>query len=350
MCTPEISDISKVLLDIYNFEALTVTRLTGYDDINYAIEARRLGTDEYGKYVMKIVNVNDSATHDLTEAIMTVLQYIPAMKQSTPKPIQSKNGNLVEYTLVTGVSRKVVLLTYLNGLCHKEIRLTQDNFLDLCCSIGSCAGSLAAELTRLSSIIQPLPVRPDDVYMIENLHHSRNKLHVISNDTVKRISLQVMSIIENIPKSRPNLRKGLIHNDLCLENMIFSNAKDGKYVVQGVIDFSDMTFGYLVFDAAIPIASCMYQTYFLQGTPDFLAAQLVLSEFERCSPLKLIERNFLYYAVMARFISLRVLGGFDVLHSPETAQHEEHESKPLEHFIERLWTVGKSEFDDKVLQ
>lgn len=348
MCTHETSDISNILLHVYNFEVSKLTRLTGYDDINYAVEARCLGTEDCGKFVLKIVNATDSATQYLTEAIMAVLQSISIPELSTSKPINSKNGKLVEYTSITGTSRKIVLLTYVDGLCHKEIRLSQDNFLDLCCSIGSCAGTLARELNRLTSLIRPLPERPGDIYMIENLHHSRSKLHVIANETVKQISLEIMSIIEDMPKSQP-LRKSVIHNDLCLENIIFSCERDGKYAVQGVIDFSDMTFGYLVFDVAIPIASCMYQTYFLHESSDFLAARLVFQEFERLFPLNLIEKDFLFYAVLARFISLRVVGGYDVLHSLETAQHEEHDSKPLEHFIQRLWAAGKSEFDEKVL-
>lgn len=350
MCasTHEVSNIRHVLLDTYNIEALSITRLTGYDDINYAIEARLTGDSEHTKYILKIVNALDSARQDLTESIMTVLQNIPTMKQSTPKPIQSKNGNLVEYTSITGTCRKVVLLTYLDGLSFKDLQLSKTNFLHLCRNIGSCAGTLASELNQLSKCIRPLPLRPDDIYMIENLHLSRDKLHVILNDTVKQISSQIMDIIENIPKAQIPLRKRLIHNDICFENMIFYTTKDGKYEVQGVIDFSDMTFGYFIFDAAIPIASCMYQAYFMHETRDLLAAQLVLSEFERCSPLTLAEHNFLFHAVMARLVSLRVLGGYDVLHSPETAQHEDHESKPLDHLIERLWSMGKHEFNEKV--
>ncbi|XP_039262401.2 uncharacterized protein LOC120338449 isoform X2 [Styela clava] len=105
-------NISKILLDFYNYKALSVELISGYDDLNYILECVDLShnSEHRDKYVLKIVNVNDSKRERLTEAIMDVLRQIPQLQFEIPKPVTCTTGGYVGQIDTSNGVRKVCVL------------------------------------------------------------------------------------------------------------------------------------------------------------------------------------------------------------------------------------------------
>ena len=113
---------------------------------------------------------------------------------------------------------------------------------------------------------------------------------------------------------------GINHGDLNDHNiLVVPGSPHGaapQYRVSGVLDFSDMSYGCYVFEAAITIMYMMVES----AEPLHVGGH-VLAGFESVLPLTGAEREALFLLVSGRFAQSLVMAAHTALLHPENAEY-----------------------------
>ncbi|XP_068882482.1 hydroxylysine kinase isoform X3 [Aphelocoma coerulescens] len=255
---------------VFGLKVSWVRPLPSYDDQNFHVRVSAEGTDEY---VLKITNSEDSQEPDLIEAQTQAMMFLSAEGFPSATPYLTKDGNIMSLELgdTRPGSKKymVRLLTYLPGTPVAKIATNAQILYEI--------GKLAARVDKVLS---------------EKFQHPSVK----------------------------SLHRGINHGDLNDHNILVDSSsaslENPQYRVSGILDFSDMSYGYYVFEVAIAIM------YMMIESPDPLSVGgHVLAGFESVVPLTLEERGALFLLVSGRFAQSLVIAAHTALLYPENKEY-----------------------------
>ncbi|XP_053573377.1 hydroxylysine kinase [Bombina bombina] len=323
---PALSEMQalKFAESLFNLKVSSVRPLPSYDDQNFHIQALVADKTEYSEYVMKIINGEDSKNTELIEAQTHVMMFLHKEGIPTPEPIFTKTGDIMslEPIVYGSVTQKhiVRLLTYLPGIPIAKTVATPEILFEV--------GKTAAKIDEaLSMKFQHPHIKSFDrgqfLWNLSNTPLLRNYMHAIKEERLRDAIEEVITQFETsvLPKLN-SFRKCINHGDLNDHNILVQktnstseNAQD-QYQISGVLDFSDMSLGYYVFEVAITIMYMM-----IESSDPLHVGGFVLAGFESILPLTTDERQSLFILVCCRFAQSLVMARYSVLLFPENEEY-----------------------------
>ncbi|GCC39198.1 hypothetical protein chiPu_0022738, partial [Chiloscyllium punctatum] len=190
--------------------------------------------------------------------------------------------------------------------------------------------------------------RPDFLWKLSNIHLLNKYLYAVGEGRDRQIIEQIIQqfqeeIIPNLCKFRQSLNHGDFSHTNILVQPVHPSANHSNPTelqqdldVSGLLDFSDMNYGYYVFDVAISIM------YLMLGSNDPIGAgRHVLSGFESVIPLLPEEQDAIFLLVLCRFCQSLVMGRYNALLYPENAEYLLSTGRAGWKCLHQLWSLGK---------
>jgi 4-aminobutyrate aminotransferase-like enzyme/Ser/Thr protein kinase RdoA (MazF antagonist) len=261
-----------------------ITELGSQQDRNYRIDAAS------GRFVLKICRA-DYATVEL-EAQNAALRHIAGevAVPRVPRVIAAGNGEAILFVTVRGAGYQVRLLDYIEGE-----PLTRRKHLPAVtvAALGALAGKLARALADFTH-----PGLSRDLQW-----DLRNAKPVVSHllsavkdaDCKRRIILSMDAAMRRLDGLTPELRQQAIHHDITDDNVVSLPNDSGQLIPDGVIDFGDVTNGWLVAELAVTCASLLHHA---DGDPTIILP--AIKAFHDIFPLNQSELRALWPLIVAR--------------------------------------------------
>ncbi|NXU43105.1 HYKK kinase, partial [Drymodes brunneopygia] len=303
---------------VFGLKVSWIRPLPSYDDQNFHVCVSAEGADEY---VLKITNSGDSQEPDLIEAQTQAMMFLSAEGFPSATPCLTKAGTIMSLeSAETGSGSKkymVRLLTYLPGTPVAKITTNAQILYEV--------GRLAASVDKaLSEKFQHPSVkslhRGQFIWNLANVPLLDQYIYALGQNKYRAVVEQVIEQFKGkvIPKLS-SFRACINHGDLNDHNILVDSSSaslENQYRVSGILDFSDMSYGYYVFEVAIAIM------YMMIESPDPLSVGgHVLAGFESVLPLTAEERGALFLLVSGRFAQSLVIAAHTALLYPENKEY-----------------------------
>lgn len=270
--------MEEILLEYFGFQSPIVKKLNGYINANYLVE------HDGFKYIFKTY-AYDKDQLAIAEAETEALIHLQEPVNSAyPKPVAFKDAQYVKVLTINAEPIICRMLTYLEGDFMGDAQAT----MELAQSLGAFLARLDLRLQNFDSYV--LRARQWE-WDIQYLHFNKKYLEDITNTHNRNIVKHFMLQFEEhvVPKLL-ELRKQIIHNDPNEWNIL---VNDGQ--VNGIIDFGDVAYTYLINELAVAIV------YLCYDKADPLPwATAILKAYHSVLPLKENELEVLYYLIAAR--------------------------------------------------
>ncbi|EMP27746.1 Iron-responsive element-binding protein 2, partial [Chelonia mydas] len=246
---------------VFGLKVSVIRSLPSYTDQNFHVHVSRSeGTaDCADKYVLKITNCEDSQNPELIEVQTQIMIFLNVEGFPSATPHLTKDGNIMSLeSLDTGsVTKKymVRLLTYLPGMTVATISTNPHILYE----IGKLAARLDKTLTEKfhHPSIKSLH-RGKFIWNLANVPLLEQYIHALGQNSYREVVEQLIQQFKDkiVPKLR-NFRACINHGDLNDHNILLdsntASPENPQYRVSGILDFSDMSYGYYVFELAITI-------------------------------------------------------------------------------------------------
>jgi len=195
------------------------------------------------QYVLRIIPPDDEYSIQAVKAIQGWTSYFASHGASVPKPVVSRNGNLIELAEQDNKIYTIVVSEKARGTLAE--RLSSDQWNDtLYHNIGKAVGKMHALAKEY--IPSGLSLKRPEWNMIRNLYNSTKCLDS-SQLIIKEKYEKNMNYICSLAKDKDCY--GLIHNDLHFAN--FYVDLDNNTIT--LFDFDDCSYGWFVMDIATPL-------------------------------------------------------------------------------------------------
>ncbi|NWW95661.1 HYKK kinase, partial [Rhynochetos jubatus] len=309
---------------VFGLKVSWIRPLPSYDDQNFHVRVSRSkgaaeGADEY---VLKITNSEDSQEPDLIVAQTQAMMFLRAEGFPSATPYLTKDGNVMSLESGdAGPGNKkymVRLLTYLPGTPVAKIATNPQILYE----IGKLAASLDKALAEKfhHPSVKSLH-RGQFIWNLANVPLLNQYIYALGQNKYREVVEQVIEQFKGkiIPKLS-SFRACINHGDLNDHNILVESSsaslENPQYRVSGILDFSDMSHGYYVFEVAIAIM------YMMIESPDPLGVGgHVLAGFESVVPLTEEERAALFLLVSGRFSQSLVIAAHTALLYPENRDY-----------------------------
>jgi homoserine kinase type II len=229
---------------------------------------------------------------------MKLMDKLNQQKISCPKPLKDKNGKYL--TLIKKKSACVV--TFLDGK-DKKI-LNNKNCYN--------TGKNIAKLHRVSKKIRLYRKNSMSINNLESLLKSiKFKSKIFDSNLKSILSKNLKEIKKDWPK---NLPKGIIHGDLFIDNIFFTN---NKFI--GFIDFYFSSNDYLMYEIAICINALCFDkknNKFLLNKKKVINLIKGYQIFRKISKKEKNALNILCRGAALRYLLTRI---YDYINTPKTA-------------------------------
>ncbi|XP_048376556.1 hydroxylysine kinase-like isoform X3 [Stegostoma tigrinum] len=335
---------------LYGLKVSNVQPMPGYDDQNFHIlVSENQATRDHGQsYVLKVMNTVDSEDADLTEAQTRAMMFLSEKGFPSPTPIPTIDGKVMSLeTFDCGEQSKthiVRLLTYLPGIPLSEMPIGPQ----ILYKTGQTLARMNQVLAEFQHPILKSLQRPDFLWKLSNIHLLNKYLYALGEGSDRQIVQQIIQqfqdqILPNLCRFRQSLNHGDFSHTNILVQPVHTSADRSDLTelqqqldISGLLDFSDMNYGYYVFDVAISIM------YLMLGSNDPVSAGgHVLSGFESVIPLLPEERNAMFLLVLCRFSQSLVLGRYNALLYPENAEYLLSTGRAGWKCLRQLWSLGQ---------
>uniref|UniRef100_A0ABM5EZ34 Hydroxylysine kinase n=1 Tax=Pogona vitticeps TaxID=103695 RepID=A0ABM5EZ34_9SAUR len=309
---------------VFGLKVSKLKPLPSYDDQNFHVRvAESEGKGENAEeYVLKIINCEDSRNPELIEVQTQIMMFLNKEGFPVPTPRFTKEGALMFLESVetpSGTKAYMVrLLSYLPGQTVATVPVSPRLLYEI--------GQLAARLDKTFTEKFEHPLinslhRGDFIWNLANLPLLKPFIHSLGPGSQLEV---VKEIIEQFTaKIAPKLRlfrPSINHGDLNDHNILVdkdSASPDGpQFKVSGILDFSDMSYGYYVFEVAIAIMYMM-----IESRDPLSVGGHVLAGFESVIPLTPEERGALFLLVCGRFTQSLVMAAHTSLLHPENKEY-----------------------------
>ncbi|NXM76906.1 HYKK kinase, partial [Serilophus lunatus] len=335
---------------VFGLKVSWLRLLPSYDDQNFHVRVSTNSGAAGGaeEFVLKITNSEDSREPELIEVQTQAMMFLGAEGFPSATPHLTKDGHIM--SLESGdtgsENRKfmVRLLTYLPGTPVAKITPTTELLFE----IGKLAASLDKALAEKfhHPSVKSLH-RGQFIWNLANVPLLDQYIYALGQNKHRAVVEQVIEQFKEkvIPKLS-SFRACINHGDLNDHNILVASSCDSlqspQYRVSGILDFSDMSYGYYVFEVAIAIM------YMMVESPDPLAVGgHVLAGFESVVPLTAQERGALFLLVSGRFAQSLVIAAHTALLYPENKEYLMVTAKTGWKHLVTMFEVGQEAVERK---
>ncbi|XP_059496195.1 hydroxylysine kinase-like isoform X1 [Stegostoma tigrinum] len=356
--------------------------------------------DHGHSYVLKVMNTADSEDADLIEAQTRAMMFLCEKGFPAPTPIPTIDGKIMSLETIEQENEcrrhMIRLLTYLPGTPFVNLTLDDRTFYKMGRTFAQMDKALHEEfrhpstkslhregfrwnLSNFHLLEKYLPEmkegetrsivkqvleqfkekefqhpnmkslqRPDFLWKLSNIHLLDKYLYTLGEGGNRQIVEQIIQqfqevILPNLCRFHQSLNHGDFSHTNILVQPVHTSADRSDLTelqqqldISGLLDFSDMNYGYYVFDVAISIM------YLMLGSNDPVSAGgHVLSGFESVIPLLPEERNAMFLLVLCRFSQSLVLGRYNALLYPENAEYLLSTGRAGWKCLRQLWSLGQ---------
>ncbi|KAI4829085.1 hypothetical protein KUCAC02_023147 [Chaenocephalus aceratus] len=260
------SQVAETVKRLFGLTASEISSLPSYDDQNFFIDPI-----EGGKYVLKIMNSEDSKNPALIEVQTHAMSFL----HQNGLPAQSALPNISGQLMSLGRNRQkmhnvflidycdygsqkylVRLLTYLPGTTISKVPITPQLLYE--------TGKMAATMdTILQEMVHPhLAVleRENFIWSLSNLPLLEPYIHLLDGNPLEKVVKSVLYQYKtSVTPKRCNFRKCINHGDFNdLNVLVQPDGRDG-HRISGILDFGDMHSGYYIHELAITIMYMMIE-------------------------------------------------------------------------------------------
>ncbi|NXX88967.1 HYKK kinase, partial [Centropus bengalensis] len=318
------TEAAELVARVFGLKVAWIRPLPSYDDQNFHVRVSRNEdlAEVADEYVLKITNSEDSQEPDLIEVQTQAMMFLSAEGFPSATPYLTKDGNIM--SLESGGSRPgntkymVRLLSYLPGTPVARIATNAQIFYE----IGKLAASLDKALAEKfhHPSVKSLH-RSQFIWNLANVPLLDQYIYALGQNEYRAIVEQVIEQFKGkvIPKLS-SFRACINHGDLNDHNILVDSSSDTlenpQYRVSGILDFSDMSYGYYVFEVAIAIMYMM-----VESSDPLHVGGHVLAGFESVVPLTEEERGALFLLVSGRFAQSLVIAAHTALRYPENTEY-----------------------------
>ncbi|XP_028600453.2 hydroxylysine kinase isoform X1 [Podarcis muralis] len=316
---------TELVQKIFGLTVLELKPLPSYDDQNFYVcaSAALEGKAESAQnFVLKIINCEDSQNTELIEVQTQVMIFLNGEGFPVQTPHSTKEGGIMFLESVdTGSAKRayiVRLLSYLPGKTVATIHMSPPLLYEL--------GRMAARMdkTLTEKFQHPLARslhRGGFIWNLANVPLLEQYIHALGRseylDAVKwAIDQFRRKIVPNLHSFRPCIIHGDLNDHNILVDTDFTSPKRSQYRVSGILDFSDMSYGYYVFEVAILIMYMM-----IESKDPLSVGGHVLAGYESIVPLTEEERDALFLLVSGRFAQSLVMAAYTTLLQPENEEY-----------------------------
>ncbi|XP_062819621.1 hydroxylysine kinase [Anolis carolinensis] len=315
---------TKLVERIFGLQVSALQPLPSYDDQNFHVsiaqtEGRGEGTEEY---VLKIINAEDSQKSELIEVQTRIMMFLNQEGFPVATPRLTKEGEIMFLERVeTTVGTKeymVRLLSFLPGKTVATLPIGPPILYEI--------GQLAARLDKtLAEKFQHPSIkslhRGEFIWNLANVPLLKRYIPALGQSSYLEVVKQVIEefeakIVPKLSSFRPCINHGDLNDHNILIEVDSSSPGKPSSRVSGILDFSDMSYGYFVFEAAIAIMYMM-----IESEDPIRVGGHVLAGFESVVPLTQEERDALFLLVSGRFVQSLVMAAHTSLQHPENKDY-----------------------------
>ncbi|XP_051626265.1 hydroxylysine kinase isoform X1 [Manacus candei] len=296
--------------------------LPSYDDQNFhvGVSGNNNGAEGADEYVLKITNSADSREPELIQAQTQAMMFLSAQGFPSATPYLTKDGSIMSLESGDPGNKKhmVRLLNYLPGTPVAKIAPSAQ----LLYEIGKLAASLDKALAEKfhHPSVKSLH-RGQFIWNLANVPLLEQYIYALGQNKYRAVVEQVIEqfkgkVIPKLSSFRACINHGDFNDYNILVDCSSASPENPQYRVSGILDFSDMSYGYYVFEVAIAIM------YMMIESPDPLGVGgHVLAGFESVVPLTAEERGALFLLVSGRFAQSLVIAAHTALLYPENKEY-----------------------------
>ncbi|NXM29729.1 HYKK kinase, partial [Oxyruncus cristatus] len=307
---------------VFGLKVSWLRPLPSYDDQNFhvCVSGNSTGAEGAEEYVLKITNSEDSREPDLIHVQTQAMMFLSAEGFPAATPCLTKDGSIMSLESGdTGNKKHMVrLLTYLPGTPVAKIATTPQMLYE----IGELAASLDKALAeRFHHPSVKSLHRGQFIWNLANVPLLEQYIDALGQNKYRAVVEQVIEQFKGkVTPKLSSFRACINHGDLNDHNILVDSSsaslENPTYRVSGILDFSDMSYGYYVFEVAIAIM------YMMIESPDPLGVGgHVLAGFESVVPLTAEERGALFLLVSGRFAQSLVIAAHTALLYPENKEY-----------------------------
>ncbi|NXX82267.1 HYKK kinase, partial [Urocolius indicus] len=309
---------------VFGLKVSWIRPLPSYDDQNFhvRVSGNKGAAESADEYVLKITNAKDSQEPELIEAQTQAMMFLSTEGFPSATPYLTKDGNIMSLEPgAPGPGYKqymVRLLTYLPGTPVAKVTANTQ----LLYEIGKLAASMDKALSEKfhHPSVKSLH-RGQFIWNLANVPLLDRYLSALGQNKYRQVVEQVIEqfkgkVIPKLSSFRPCVNHGDLNDHNILVDSSSAPQENPQYQVSGILDFSDMSYGYYVFEVAIAIM------YMMIESPDPLSVGgHVLAGFESVLPLTTEERDALFLLVSGRFSQSLVIAAHTALLYPENREY-----------------------------
>ncbi|XP_071610755.1 hydroxylysine kinase [Heliangelus exortis] len=338
---------------VFGLKVSWIRPLPSYDDQNFHVCVSRNedGAEGAAECVLKITNSEDSQEPDLIEVQTQAMMFLHAEGFPSATPYLTKDGNTMSLEAGdTGPGSKkymVRLLTYLPGTPVAKIATNPQILYEI--------GKLAARLDKaLAEKFHHPSVktlhRGQFIWNLANVPLLHQYIYALGqNKYCEVVEKVIQQFEEKVMPKLSSFRACINHGDLNDHNILVDSAsaspEDPQYRVSGILDFSDMSYGYYVFEVAIAIMYLM-----IESSDPLGVGGHVLAGFESILPLTPEERGALFLLVSGRFSQSLVIAAHTALHYPENKEYLMITARTGWKHLMKMFEVGQAAVEQRWFQ
>ena len=310
----------QVLRAGFGIEASSLTPLDGERDQNFRVDA---GTGQ--RFVLKISNPADDRL--VLEMQSAALRHIELVDPGLPVMRALPSGDGALWAEVTAPDSEVYLarlFSFLPGRLASAPALTSQAIWSV--------GQVTARLGRaLRGFFHPA-ADYEIMWDISHMPRLRPLLRHLADGPRRTQAERVLDRFEaRVAPVLPGLRAQLIHADMSMYNVLFSD----DLRVSGIVDFGDMTHAPLVCDLAVAIADVLH------GRDDAIeAADAMIRGYVSVTALEDEEAGLLADLVAARLATEVVVTAWRSERYPDNAAYAESSEPAARAFLDAIEATG----------
>ncbi|XP_052773599.1 hydroxylysine kinase-like [Mya arenaria] len=270
------SQVPKLVARLYGIQTGDIKSLPSYDDLNFFfrpatdhVDNKNIPELNKAGYVLKVMNSLQSASPEGIDASNALCAHVRERDIPTQEVMQNKDGQ--PYSLETftntdkdGASQQfgpylVRLLTYIPGSTFVQTPYVPGSFYNIGKTVGKLHNAIADGFNH------PFYENHRFLWSLTEMTRLREFFSAIKDANDLDVVTKVVDGFErDIVPRYPEFTTGVIHGDINEQNTIVSEVSGQEMVpcdqrvhdVTALLDWSDVTKSYFVFDIAITIAYC----------------------------------------------------------------------------------------------